>query len=92
MTARTPRTRTDVHPTWHHVVVGGTWTLLGVLGCLASVWISTLSTSYFLRTMMVVVLVMLAYAVWFRVGRALGFIDRGVLSSLQQMVDGMSPS
>lgn len=84
------RARPDVHPPWHFLVVGITWVALGFLGCFASIGISTLSTPYILRTLLVVVLLLVAYTVWFRVGRLLGFIDRGALASIRQSLDGMT--
>jgi len=69
-------------------LAGATWVLLGLGGSLVSATLATSSLGTTARTALVMLLFGASYWIWFRVGRWLGFIDRGALASLRQTIEG----
>lgn len=71
--------------------IGMTWVLIGVIGCAASAWISTQSIAQPLRFAIVAAMVVVAYWAWFRVLRAVGAVNRGVIGTISAIVDDVMP-
>lgn len=69
------------------LLVGVTWTTIGVIGCLLSAWISTQAIAEPLRFALVAFMVVCAYWLWFRVLRAVGAVDRGVFGTISAAMD-----